>query len=151
MASEYLSCPFCGFEFEREDTLCHHGCPLGPICRLIRCPNCQYEHAEQPESAGWWQRWLFRRRATEAEPHARVITVPELEVGEQVTVLCVGGDRAAQKNALAVYGIVPGAEVTLLQRIPSFVLAVGQTELALDPGIAREILVQRRESLEAQG
>lgn len=38
-------------------------------------------------------------------------------------------------------GIAPGAEVTLVERRPSRVLRLGETERALDMEIAKEILV----------
>jgi Fe2+ transport system protein FeoA len=145
MAGDFLTCSFCGFEFAKEDTLCHHGCPLGPACRLIRCPNCQYEYPEKPQGLTWWGQLFGKRDPVVGQHPGRVVTVRELAGGERATVLCVGGPRRARQNALAVFGIVPGAEVTLLQQRPSCVLRVGETELALDPEIAREILVQRPE------
>ncbi|MFQ6045464.1 MAG: ferrous iron transport protein A [Gemmatimonadales bacterium] len=143
MAGDFLTCPFCGFEFSREDTLCHHGCPLGPTCRLIRCPNCAYEYPEKPQSLTWWGRLFGKPDVDEVEHPARVVTARELTKGERATVLCVGGPRRARQNALALFGIVPGAEVVLLQHRPSCVIRIGETELALDPEIAREILVER--------
>jgi len=44
---------------------------------------------------------------------------------------------------LAVYGMTAGARVTLQQKQPSFVVRVGETELALEADIARQILVRR--------
>jgi Fe2+ transport system protein FeoA len=37
---------------------------------------------------------------------------------------------------------VPGAEVTLIQRRPACVVKIGETELALDPEIAADLLVR---------
>ncbi len=69
--------------------------------------------------------------------------VTSLKSGDRATVLCMGGQNPSRHNTLAVFGLVPGAEVVLLQKQPSCVLRVGETELALDSDIAREILVQR--------
>jgi Fe2+ transport system protein FeoA len=44
---------------------------------------------------------------------------------------------------LTVFGLTPGTEITLLQRHPSFVLRVGETEVGLDKQIARQILVEK--------
>ena len=49
----------------------------------------------------------------------------------------------ARRNALAVYGLVPGCHLVLQQKSPSFVIRVGETELALEGSIAREIFVKR--------
>ena len=40
------------------------------------------------------------------------------------------------------FGVVPGAVVTIVQQQPACVIKVGETELALDREIAREILVE---------
>jgi Fe2+ transport system protein FeoA len=38
--------------------------------------------------------------------------------------------------------MIPGSEMTLLQRHPSYVVRIGETELGLDEEIAREIFVK---------
>ncbi len=40
-------------------------------------------------------------------------------------------------------GIVPGARVRVQQKLPAFVLALGETTLAVDPAIAAEIYVKK--------
>lgn len=40
-------------------------------------------------------------------------------------------------------GIVPGAHVRVQQKVPAFVLALGETTLAVDPAIAGEIYVKK--------
>jgi Fe2+ transport system protein FeoA len=151
MAGEYLTCPFCGFEFAKDDTLCKHGCPLGPLCGLIRCPNCQYEFAETPRTVTLLGGWLRRKRpAPRRELPVNVLTVGDLARGEHARVVCLGAGTTQRHNHLAVFGVVPGAEVELIQQKPSCVLRVGETELGLDPEIAREILVERIRSAEAE-
>jgi Fe2+ transport system protein FeoA len=144
VADEYVTCPFCGFEFATQDTLCHHGCPLGAMCRMNRCPNCQYEFAEQPKAVSWVSS-LLRRRKRLPELPEHVVSVRDLRPGERARVLCLGGGPSTRHNNLAVFGVVPGADVTLVQQRPAPVLRVGETELAVDPAIAREILVERME------
>jgi Fe2+ transport system protein FeoA len=152
MADEYLTCPFCGFEFAKEDTLCHHGCPLGAMCHLMRCPNCQYEFAEKPQAVSWLGGLMRKRRKPAVELPEDVMSVRELRPGERARVLCLGAGSTDRHNSLAVFGLVPGAEVLLVQHQPSCVIWVGETELALDPAIAREVLVERqdRDSVVAQ-
>jgi Fe2+ transport system protein FeoA len=60
-------------------------------------------------------------------------------------VLCLGAGTATWHNNLAVFGLVPGAEVEVVQQRPAPVVRVGETELALDAAIAREIMVERLE------
>ena len=49
-------------------------------------------------------------------------------------------------DRLAALGVVPGSEIRLHQRAPSFVIEVGETTIALDPEIANEIFVKRVDS-----
>jgi Fe2+ transport system protein FeoA len=147
MAHQVLTCPLCGFEFERADALCHHGCPLGAFCNLARCPACDYEFPEKlPSATGPWWRRLFGKTAPEAACPATALTVVDLKGGESAEVLGLGGDSPARRNNLAVFGLVPGCEVRLLQRYPSFVVRVGETILALEDDVARDIVVRRMEA-----
>jgi DtxR family Mn-dependent transcriptional regulator len=51
------------------------------------------------------------------------------------------GVTSDRHNSLAVFGVVPGAEITLLQQQPACVVQIGETQLALDPEIAESILL----------
>lgn len=140
MVAEYLTCPLCGFEFAKQDTLCTHGCPLGALCLAVRCPSCEYEFPEKPRSVSWFGR-LFRRAAPQApELPEKVRTLDDLKLGERAEVLCLCRSPS-RSSALSVFGIVPGAEVTVIQQRPACVVRVGETELALDRDIAGQVLV----------
>jgi Fe2+ transport system protein FeoA len=139
--SDCLHCPLCGFDFEKQDTDCAHGCPLGRFCKLVRCPNCLYEFPERPESIGLLQ-WLFHR-PRRVMPRRDSIPLPELDEGESSELVCLSREQASRRNTLAVYGLVPGCCLELRQKRPAFVVRVGETELALEPSIARGILVRR--------
>jgi ferrous iron transport protein A len=134
-------CPFCGFEFEKADTLCTHGCPLSSACDLTRCPSCEYEFPLRPDKPPWW-RGLFQGQRREPVPRPdKTLTVRDLKSGQRARVVALGGGSGVRRNTLAVFGLAPGAELELIQRQPAFVLRVGETELALDPDIAGEILI----------
>ncbi len=142
MVTEYLTCSLCGFEFEKEDTLCLHGCPLGAMCNLVRCPSCEYEFPmTSPSKPSWFERLFKRGNGNRTDLPDGVRTVREMRGGERAKVLCLGGGSSSRNNSLAVFGLVPGAEVTVVQQRPSCVLRVGETELALDTEIASDILV----------
>lgn len=142
VAPDLLTCPLCGLGFERADTLCAHGCPLGAMCRLVRCPECGYEFPEAPEGASWWDRLLGRRTETPDPRPEGVKALADLPDGTRARVVCLGARDTGRHGSLAVFGFVPGAEVTLLQRRPACVVKVDETELALDVEIAREVLVE---------
>ena len=142
MAIDYLICPMCGFEFERTDTLCAHGCPLGALCHLIRCPACEYEFPETPPAVSFVERLFRRRLPTAAVLPPGVRTAAELKPGQKAKVLCLGSTVTDRHRTLVVYGLGPDAEITLVQQQPACVIQIGETELALDLDIARDILVQ---------
>ena len=139
--AEYQHCPLCGFEFEKHDTACAHGCPLGRFCKLVCCPNCQYEFPDRPESIGLLQRLFHRPKPPVARPDA--IPLTELDEGESSELVCLNCEHPHRRNSLAVYGLVPGSRVVLQQKRPAYVVRVGETELALEAAIACEILVRR--------
>ena len=67
MAESFLTCPLCGFEFQRADSLCKHGCPLGAACNLARCPQCEYEFPERLPGTSWLRR-LFKKEDAAVPP-----------------------------------------------------------------------------------
>jgi Fe2+ transport system protein FeoA len=136
-----IRCPLCGFEFEKSATPCHQGCPMNAYCNLTCCPNCRYEFPEEKESFGWVKR-LFGRKATACTQSA-VMSLTALEVGQTGEVVSLNSRQGNRRNALAVFGLVPGSWFTLQQKSPAYVIRIGETELALEPAIAREILVKR--------
>ena len=139
MAEQFVVCSLCGFEFERGDTLCQHGCPMRTFCNLIRCPSCDYEFPERPKAISWLGR-LMRREPPVGEQCERLRTVSELTPGETSEVVSLG-THAARRGTLSAFGLVPGSEVTVVQQRPACVVKIGETELALDREIAQEILV----------
>jgi DtxR family transcriptional regulator, Mn-dependent transcriptional regulator len=71
------------------------------------------------------------------------IPLPELDEGESSELVCLSCEQPARRNTLAVYGLVPGCCLELRQKRPAFVVRVGETELALEPEIAKGIHVRR--------
>jgi Fe2+ transport system protein FeoA len=65
-----------------------------------------------------------------------------LRPGDRGVVVRVASDDLARADRLAALGVTPGASVRLLQRFPGFVFECDQTELAVEPSVARTILVE---------
>ena len=147
--AEYLICPLCGFEFEKLDTLCSHGCPLGGSCNFVRCPGCQYEFLEKPRKVSWLSRLLGKEHVEEPPLPQGVVPLKDLKNGEVARVICLGGDNGSRHKTLSVFGLAAEAEITLIQQSPSCVVRVGETELAVDLEIAAEVLVERLEPVES--
>lgn len=135
-----LQCPLCHWEFVRPDTACAQGCPLGKWCGLVRCPSCGYEFAE-PRPFRWLAR-LFHRCPAPAARCER-LDLTQLAEGEEAEVVSLNCAHPSRRNTLAVYGVAPGHRVVLQQHRPHVILRVGETELALETDIAREIVVKR--------
>ena len=114
------------------------------MCNLNRCPYCEYEFPEGPQKGSWLRRLLQRKEATVPPlPDEGLLTVKTLAAGERAEVLCLAGDSPSRRNHLAVFGLVPGSELRLLQRHPSFVVEIGETVLALDADVAGDIVLKR--------
>jgi Fe2+ transport system protein FeoA len=137
----YLHCPLCGFEFVKQQTPCHQGCPLNKLCKLVCCPSCHYEFPPETRLTGWWRR-LFGCREP-AKPPGDLFSLRELDEGDHAELVRLTCEKVSRRNTLAVYGLVPGSRLVLQQKRPSFVVRVGETELALEADIAGELVVKR--------
>jgi len=142
----YLLCPLCGMEFKRTETVCSHGCPLGSTCELVRCPSCAYEFPEGSRSLNWIARLRRRLRRAPRPPNGTTLALDRLRAGERARLLRLTCSDPKRRNTLTVFGLVPGAEITLIQRKPGYVIRIGETELGLDQEIASEILVKLSQS-----
>jgi len=68
-----------------------------------------------------------------------------LELGATGRIVFIAPRFHDRMDRLAALGVVPGSDIRLHQRAPSFVIEVGETTIALDPDIAGEIYVKRVE------
>ena len=66
-----------------------------------------------------------------------------LATGSRARVVLLATELRARGDRLASLGLSPGSEVRLLQRHPTFVVEAGETRVALDEDVARQIFVQR--------
>jgi DtxR family Mn-dependent transcriptional regulator len=66
----------------------------------------------------------------------------DLPLGASGSVVFIARKSVSRLNKLAAFGVVPGSQVRLVERKPSVVLACGQTSLAVEDEIGREIYVR---------
>jgi DtxR family Mn-dependent transcriptional regulator len=66
----------------------------------------------------------------------------DLPLGASGSVVFIAPKSVARLNKLAAFGLVPGSLVRLVERKPSVVLSCGQTSLAVEDEIGREIYVR---------
>jgi DtxR family Mn-dependent transcriptional regulator len=64
------------------------------------------------------------------------------ELGATGRIVFIAPKFHDRMDRLAALGVIPGSEVRLHQRSPSYVIEVGETTIALDPEIAGEIYVK---------
>jgi DtxR family Mn-dependent transcriptional regulator len=72
-----------------------------------------------------------------------VVPCNQLGVGESARVAYFCTAEHARLLKLSSLGLTPGGRVRLLQKWPSFVLQVDETEIALEEDVARNIYVRR--------
>lgn len=82
-----------------------------------------------------------QQRVVDSRP--LVMPAAELRPGEEATVAYVGSRSRERIDRISSLGIAPGIEVRLVQRQPTFVLRLGETQLALDKEIVKDIYVRR--------
>lgn len=66
----------------------------------------------------------------------------DLPIGASGSVVFIAPKSVFRLNRLAAFGVVPGSQVRLVERKPSVVLACGQTSIAVEDEIGREIYVR---------
>ena len=74
-----------------------------------------------------------------------VTGLPSFELGMRARIVFIAPKFHDRMDRLAALGVIPGSEIRLHQRSPSYVIEVGETTIAVDPEIAREIYVKRVE------
>ena len=68
--------------------------------------------------------------------------LPHFALGATGRIVFIAPRFHDRMDRLAALGVVPGSEVRLHQRAPSYVIEIGETTMAIDPEIAGEIFVK---------
>jgi Fe2+ transport system protein FeoA len=136
-----MVCSLCGLAFEPGGSACaERGCPLaGAGCRTLDCPRCGY--AVPDERGSRLALWVRRLFAGTAVSEAGSRTLADLRPGQDGVLDGIEGDPALAAR-LTAQGLAPGVSVHLLQRIPSYVVEVGATTLAVERRVARAIRIR---------
>jgi len=70
-----------------------------------------------------------------------VYPLSEMEAGQKGRIMYIHTHGESSIKKLMAMGVLPGLDVSLIQKRPSFVFRVGQTQIAVDVDIAGEIFV----------
>jgi Fe2+ transport system protein FeoA len=135
-APEPVTCPLCGLEYlPGGDTCREHGCPIAlGGCATRHCPRCGYTIPDEEKSVA---ARLVRRLLGPRRPRlAR--TLADLRPGSHGVVLRIEGDPSLQAR-LTAQGLAPGVAVHVVQRVPTYVVEVGHTTIALERRVAEAV------------
>lgn len=77
---------------------------------------------------------------TEVQPLVQRLS--DIAVGQTGRITVIAPKFRSRLDRLGALGIIPGAEIKLCQKFPSFVVQLGQTTIAIDKDIANEIFVR---------
>jgi len=104
------------------------------VCTFLgHPPHCPHNKAIPPGSC-------CRVYAKKVDP--LITRLVDLPLGASGSVVFIAPKSVSRLNRLAAFGVVPGSMVRLIERKPSVVLACGQTSLAVEDEIGREIYVR---------
>lgn len=78
-----------------------------------------------------------------AEIQPLVRRLSDLSPGDIARVVFISSESHKQLDRLSSMGLIPGTMLKLHQRQPSFILFMGETQLAIDRDIASEIFVKK--------
>lgn len=71
------------------------------------------------------------------------VCLTELGTGEVGSVTCLQDPASAASCKLAAMGVLPGADLRVIQRYPAYVFRIGHAEFAVDEEMARHVRVHR--------
>ncbi len=74
---------------------------------------------------------------------SKLISIVDLKGGDKVRIAALRTKDEKELRKLTVFGMLPGAEIEILQTYPSYVLRLGYTQFALDYKIAQTIMVNK--------
>jgi len=72
--------------------------------------------------------------------------ITDLNVGERCKVINLETSNEKRLQKLLSMGILPGRNIEILQKFPSHILQIGQTQYTVDKGIADAIYVEQEKN-----
>lgn len=104
------------------------------VCTFLgHPPSCPHGHPIPPGSC-------CKVYSKKVDP--LITRLIDLPIGASGSVVFIAPRSVSRLNRLAAFGVVPGSLVRLVERKPSVVLACGQTSIAVEDEIGREIYVR---------
>ena len=104
------------------------------ICTLLGHPRTCPHGKDIPSGL------CCKKRARQVLPILKPLT--EVEIGRRARVAFIETQNYARLERLTAYGIIPGTQIKIVQRQPSLVISLDNTQLALDEAIAQHVFVK---------
>lgn len=151
-----MKCSFCGHEFgEEEIKFSCDQCIFKKNCELVRCPNCHYEMVADPA----WFKSLRAKRTEYVEglqtPRAtgrgsgegpsisnQCVSLAFLEVAQKGIISHVQAKAHGDWQKIIAMHLLPGTEIELTQKFPSYVFRIGRSQFAIDESLASIVYVR---------
>ncbi len=136
LLTEVLALP----EDDIEKNACSFEHTLSPevadsICTLLGHPPTCPHGLPIPRGA------CCKKTRDDLKPIVQQLNV--LDVGDRGRITFIASNSHMRLDKLGTLGIVPGSNVRVHQKKPAFVIQLGETTLALDPEIIKEIYVRK--------
>lgn len=139
-----LICPSC--QSPVDDSSGCRGCFFFKNCGLIRCSACGTEFVGGSHAASFLEkiRASFRKKknaALRAKEGILLLSGVKERGGYRIVSMTLKNQATLAR--LTSYGLARGSLVDLRACSPSYLLRVGETDLALEPRVAEGIFVER--------
>jgi len=143
MSAPRLECPLCGVSFERGAGGACRACPMGAGCQMTCCPSCGYSWVDEEATptGRFLRRWLLRRRPAGRRASAAHL-LSDVPVGWKARLRSWESTPPRRRQQLRAYGLSEHNWIHILQHVPTTIIRVGRTELALDRELAETIVVE---------
>jgi Fe2+ transport system protein FeoA len=118
------------------------------------CPACGYSWVEPEQSrVGRLLRGWFRGAGWDGGQRSRSApgTLAEVPPGWKARLLSWDTTPARRRQQLRAYGLTESSWIHVVQHVPTTIIRVEQTELALERELADTILVEAAQPAHAQG
>ena len=139
-----VRCPRCGYESPRETPLVRWVRGWVRRRRGAEAALCATAHGPIKKSVAANDRAKAPTRGAPAggAPGGQACPLSEGDIGASGTVTQIGTRDRRQVQKLMAMGILPGVQVRLIRRFPSYVFQVDYSQFTVDRELAEKILVQ---------
>ncbi len=160
-----------GYDEARQIVRCHRLAErlltdvLGMQPKETEAGACEFEHVIIPEIADSICTLLGHPRecphglkipegkcckAASSTIQSAIVPLDRVKVGERVKVSYIKTLSNSRMHKLSHFGIIPGAEVSIHQRNPSFIIQCGNTQVAMEEDVAKEVYVMYAQEAEPE-